>query len=161
MKKCWVFLYITSIVFVNYLFSVIPLVDFFGEKWPPTSLACGLVFVVRDFAQREIGHKVLFAMFLGGIISWFMASPYIAVASVVAFGISELVDWATYTFTGYDFSRRVLLSSTISTPIDSIVFLHMIGHLSVTAVVIMTVSKMVGAFVIFFVLKTKKQSEFA
>ncbi len=84
-----------------------------------------------------------------------MANPYIAVASVTAFAISELVDWSVYTFTGYDFAKRILLSSAISTPIDSIVFLYMIGHLSITAVVIMTLSKMIGAFTVYLLINKR------
>ena len=57
------------------------------------------IFILRDFAQREIGHKVLGAMAVGAVLSYFMADPFVAFASVVAFMISELVDWVVYTFT--------------------------------------------------------------
>lgn len=150
-------IYVLSIVAVNYGFSVVPMVPLpNGELWPPMSLVVGFIFVVRDFAQREIGHKVLFAMLVGGIISWFMATPAIAVASIAAFAISELTDWAVFSFTGYRFSQRILLSSLISTPIDSMVFLGLIGMFSISTVVIMTVSKMVGAFVVFLLVRRRE-----
>lgn len=140
--------YILLIVAVNYGFTVVPLVPVFGEMWPPMSLVVGVVFVARDFAQREIGHRVLWAMLLAGVLSFFMASPFVAIASVSAFAVSELADWAVYSFTHRPFRDRVLLSSIVGTPIDSAVFLYLIGHFSWTGVAIMTLSKMLGALVV-------------
>ena len=78
-------LYISLIVAVNYAFSVVPLVELpDGTMWPPVALAVGFIFVVRDFAQREIGHKVLLAMLVGLVISYFMADPFVATASAAA-----------------------------------------------------------------------------
>lgn len=148
--------YVLVIVLVNWGFSVVPLVPLpTGEMWPPMSLIVGLVFVLRDFAQREIGHKVLLAMLIGGALSWFMASPFVAVASVTAFLVSEGMDWAIYTWTKKPFARRVLWSSAVSTPVDSVMFLAMIGHLSVSGVVAMVLSKMVAAFVIWRILERR------
>tara|TARA_R110000822_G_scaffold65505_2_gene160285 strand:- start:75 stop:452 length:378 start_codon:yes stop_codon:yes gene_type:complete len=121
--------------------------------FPPMSLAVGLIFVARDFAQREIGHKVIGAMIVAGAISYFMADPYVAIASVAAFAISEAADWGIYTFTKKPFKQRILLSSLVSTPLDSVVFLAIIGHLSFTGVVLMTLSKMVGAVVVWRMVK--------
>jgi hypothetical protein len=145
----WTALYVASIALVNWLFGVIPLVDLpTGDKWPPASLIVGLIFVFRDFAQREIGHNVWFAMILGGIISWFMANPFIAVASVIAFAVSEGMDWLIYTLSKRPMRDRILLSSLVSTPVDSAVFLLLIGFFSWPAVIVMTLSKLVGAFAI-------------
>lgn len=142
--------YVLSVVLVNIGFANIPLVNLpWGGKWPPTALIVGLVFVLRDFSQREISHKVIYAMLAGAVISFFMASPAVAIASVVAYLSSEFMDWAIYSFIKKPFAERILLSSAISTPIDSIVFLWMIGHLSIEGVVIMTLSKMVAALVIY------------
>ena len=58
-------LYVGLIVLVNWGFSVVPLVEIpGGEKWPPMSLVVGFIFVARDFAQREIGHRVIIAMLI-------------------------------------------------------------------------------------------------
>ena len=150
-------LYIFFIVLVNYAFDVVPLLSLpGGELWSPVALIVGLVFVTRDYAQRAIGHMVLPAMLLGGVISWFMATPVIAVASVCAFAVSELTDWAVYTITKRPFSQRILLSSAISTPVDSIVFLGMVGLFSVPAALIMTVSKMVGAVAVFYLVRRRE-----
>lgn len=152
--------YVLSIVAVNYGFTVFPPMQLpTGHMWPPMSLAVGFIFVIRDFAQREVGHRILVAMLVGGIISWFMASPDVTVASVAAFAVSELLDWAVYSFTHYPFSQRILLSSIISTPIDSAVFLGMIGLFSLPGVILMTASKLVGAFVIFLLVRQREATQ--
>ena len=75
--------YIVSIVAVNIGFVYIPPVPLLGEMFPPMSLIVGLIFIARDFAQREIGHKVLGAMAVGAILSYLMADPFVAIASVL------------------------------------------------------------------------------
>lgn len=150
-------LYIASVVLVNYAFDAAPLVTLpGGELWPPISLVVGFVFVIRDFAQRECGHWVLAAMLAGGLLSWLMATPAIALASVCAFFTSELTDWAVYTFTGRPFSQRILLSSFLSTPVDSAVFLGMTGLFSVPAVIVMTLSKMAGALIVYWLVRRRE-----
>jgi queuosine precursor transporter len=152
----WTLGYVALIVLVNYGFSVVPLVPMpTGEMWPPMSLAVGLVFVARDFAQREVGHRVLLAMLAGCALSYWLADPYVAVASVVAFLVSESADWAFYTLSRRPFHERVLWSSALATPIDSAVFLGMIGHLSEIGVVAMVASKMLGALAVWWVLRRR------
>ena len=145
--------YIVLIVAVNYGFTVTPMVALpGGEQWPPISLLVGFIFVARDFAQREIGHRVIIAMLIAGGLSYVMADPFVAAASVAAFLISEFADWAVYSFTGRPFAQRVLLSSAVGTPLDSIVFLGMIGHLSMVGVAAMTLSKMLGALAVWWMI---------
>ena len=154
MQFRYTLVYVVLIVAVNYGFTVTPMVALpGGEKWPPMSLIVGFILVARDFAQREIGHRVIIAMLVAGGISYFMADPFIAAASVAAFLISEFADWAVYSFTGRSFPQRVLLSSAVGTPLDSVVFLGMIGHLSVTGVIAMTASKMLGALAVWWMLR--------
>jgi len=141
-------IYIALIVAVNYGFTVVPLVPVLGVMFPPMALVVGLVFVSRDYAQRAIGHWVITAMLAAGALSYLMASPYVAAASLSAFLISEFADWAVYTWTRRPFRDRVLLSSAIGTPIDSAVFLYLIGHFSWTGVALMTMAKMAGAIVV-------------
>lgn len=145
--------YIVLIVLVNIGFTVIPLVPLLGEMFPPMSLAVGLIFVARDYAQKEIGNKILVAMLFAGLLSWLMADPYVALASVVAFLISELIDWLVYSWSWQPFHQRVLISSVAATPVDSTVFLYMIDHLSYVAVILMTIAKMLGALVVWFLIK--------
>lgn len=153
----WTLSYIGLIVLVNWGFTVTPLIPLpTGDMFPPMSLVVGLIFVARDFSQREVGHWVIPAMLIGGALSWWMADPFVAVASVSAFLISELADWAVYTWTKKPFAQRVLISSAVGTPLDSIVFLAIIGHISVTAVIVMTVAKMLGALVVWWMLQKRE-----
>ena len=150
-------LYIFTVVLVNYAFDIVPILTLpGGESWSPVALVVGFVFVIRDYAQRAIGHYVLPAMLLAGAISWFMASPETAVASLCAFMVSEMLDWAVYTFTGRPFSQRVLLSSAIGAPVDSAIFLGMLGFFSIPGVLIMAASKMFGATIVFFMVRRRE-----
>ena len=150
-------LYIGLIVIVNVGFSYVPLMEIpWGEKWPPMSLVVGFIFVARDFAQRELGHKVIVAMLFAAVLSYYMADPFVALASLAAFLISEFADWALYSLTRKPFSQRVLISSAVSTPRGSVVFLGIIGHLSFVGVVAMTISKMVGAFLVWWLVRRRE-----
>ncbi|HSR55313.1 MAG TPA: VUT family protein [Alphaproteobacteria bacterium] len=150
-------IYIALIVAVNWGFTVVPLVKMpGGEMWPPMSLVVGFIFVVRDFAQREVGHKVLIAMGIGAVLSYVMAGPHVALASAAAFLVSELADWLVYTVTRRPFSQRILFSSLIGTPIDSVVFLYGIGHLTVSGVAAMTASKLIGALIVWWMIRRRE-----
>lgn len=149
--------YIVLIVLINVGFVYTPMIELpGGTMFPPMSLIVGLVFVMRDYVQKEIGHKVIFAMLIAAALSYWMASPFVALASLSAFLVSEFADWGIFTWIKKPFSQRILISSIISTPLDSAVFLAMIGHLSITAVVVMTLSKMIGALVVWHILKRKE-----
>lgn len=137
-------LYLGSIVLVNYLFMIVPSVG----MWQPVSLVVGGIFILRDYAQREIGHKVLFVMLIGGVLSYYLASPFVALASMSAFLISEVIDWVVYTTTKKPMKQRILISSLISTPVDSAVFLAMINHFDWISFSVMTLSKLLSAFII-------------
>jgi queuosine precursor transporter len=153
-------LYIFTMVLVNIGFEYVPLLKmtWLGseEKYPPMALIVGLVFVLRDYAQRETGHKVLGAMAIGGVLSYFMASPFVALASVVAFSISELIDWAYYSWSKKSLRERILISSLLSTPIDSMIFLLVINHFTIIGTLAMFISKMLGAIAIWYWLGKKK-----
>jgi|TARA_Y100001951_G_scaffold96486_1_gene95246 hypothetical protein len=144
-------MYVVSIVTVNWLFTIIPPIGI----WQPTSVIVGLIFIFRDLSQRECGHWVIGVMLLGGIISYFMADPFVAIASVTAFAISESVDWLVYTVTKRPLRDRILWSSAIGTPIDTVVFTFMIGILSPVNFLVMTASKMIGAVIVWTELKRR------
>lgn len=145
--------YVVSIVLVNIGFVYIPPVPLLGEMFPPMSILVGVIFILRDFSQREIGHRVLVAMGIGAILSYFMADPFVAIASVVAFMISELADWAVYTYTKKPLGQRILISSAVGTPIDSAVFLWMLGFFTPVGCLLMIVAKMLSALLIWWRIK--------
>jgi len=142
-------LYLSAIVLANLGFTYLPMIALpFGEMFAPMSLVVGFVFVLRDFAQKEIGHKVLGLMTIGIVASYFLADPFVAVASAVAFAISELCDWAYYSVSEKPMKDRILISSAISTPVDSAAFMLIAGFFSWYGFAIMVISKMIGAYVV-------------
>jgi len=149
----WVAAYVASIVLVNWLFDILPVIDTPIGAWPPASLIVGFVLILRDLAQREVGHYVLIAMLAAGVITWFMVDPFIALASVSAFLVSETADWIVYTVTRRPLRDRILASSAVSSPLDSVVFLGLIGFLSPASFVLQTLSKFAGALVIWAILR--------
>lgn len=130
--RFWAFLYFATIPFLNWSFGI---VDSFtlvsanetfsrGIEIHPLTVVTGLVFVFRDFVQRGMGHKVLIVMALAIGWSFYYAWPVIALASGIAFAISELTDWLIYTFTRYRLSTRIILSSAVAAPVDTTIFLY-------------------------------------
>lgn len=151
----WVAAYIASIVLVNWLFDLLPLVETPLGAWPPASLVVGFVLILRDMAQRQVGHYVVVAMLAAGAITYVMVDPNIAIASVAAFLISESADWIIFTVTKRPLHDRILASSAVSSPLDSVVFLGMIGFLTPAAFVLQTLSKFAGAAVVWLILRQR------
>lgn len=142
--------YVFSILFLNLGFSFVPMIMTPIGLLSPMALVAGVVFILRDFVQRELGHYVILFMAIGAGLSFALADPFVAVASVTAFAISELADWLLYTITKRPFKDRILLSSAVSTPVDTAVFLLMISSLTTGTFILMVLSKMVAALAIWF-----------
>ena len=131
-----------------------------GWAFNPVTIITGLVLVVRDFAQREIGHEVLLAMAVALGLTALAAGPELALASGAAFAVSEIIDWLLFTFSKYKLSTRVLLSSALAAPVDTTIFLYgaeMIrdNMFTVPNIVMSIGGKMVGALVIWWFIKTR------
>jgi len=130
--RVWAMVYFLTIPFLNWSFGVIPQIELLapndtfdrGIFLHPLTLVTGLVFVFRDFVQRQMGQKVLIVMALAIAWSFFYAWPVIALASGIAFAVSEMVDWLLFTFTKYRLSTRILLSSAAASPVDTTIFLY-------------------------------------
>ena len=135
--RAWAFIYVALIPLLNWSFGKSKGIEIdvtslfgsiFGTSHPiifnPLTIATGMVFVVRDFVQREMGHRVLILMALAIAWSFYYSWAVIAVASGIAFAISETSDWLIFTFTKYRLSTRILLSSALAAPIDTTVFLY-------------------------------------
>ncbi len=170
--RAWAFFYVALIPFLNWTFGRRDLPTFDLSQWlgwmsshpvifNPLTILTGFVFVVRDFVQREMGHKVLYLMALAIALSFCYAWPVIALASAIAFAISESADWAIYTFTKYRLSTRILISSAVAAPVDTTVFLYGAdlarqiqlgeapgGQLNVANWVLFILGKMIGAVVV-------------
>lgn len=142
----WSIAYVLSIVAVNLSFDYLPPLSLWGDVfWSVGSVLAGAIFVLRDFSQREVGKwRCLLFMAVSGVITYLMASPFVAVASLLAFAVSELCDYFAFNLVKGGFRRKVLVSSLMSVPVDTSVFLTMIGHMSTATFLVMTLSKLLA-----------------
>ncbi|AGC35755.1 hypothetical protein ACP46_gp70 [Rhizobium phage RHEph06] len=154
-----VLLYVASVVMVNIGFSYVPLIPTDFGLLSPMAFVVGAVFVIRDFAQRQSGHFVLVAMLAATVASYLLADPFVAIASALAFITSEVADYLLYSFTKKPFHHRVLISSLVSTPIDTAVFLLGIQNFTTGTFVLMVLSKLVAAVVIFLLYKARGERQ--
>jgi uncharacterized PurR-regulated membrane protein YhhQ (DUF165 family) len=151
----WVAVYIASIVLVNWLFVAIsPWPTVFGDLYL-ANLVVGFVFVLRDYGQRQVGHKILLATLVAGIITYFMVDPAIALASLTAFALSETTDWAIYSFTRRPLQQRILVSSLISVPLDTLAFQYLANYLTPAAFTTEVLSKALGVVMVWYLLKLR------
>ncbi|WP_332685915.1 VUT family protein [Bosea sp. (in: a-proteobacteria)] len=98
-----------------------------GLQAPSGVLMIGLALVLRDLVQRRLGARAaLVAIAVGALLSGLLAPPAIVIASVAAFLLSELADFAVYTpLQRRNFVAAVAASSVIGLVVDSMVFLQL------------------------------------
>ena len=98
-----------------------------GIDAPSGVLMIGLALVLRDIVQRRLGPLAgLAAIAAGSLISALLAPPAIVMASVAAFTLSELADFAVYTpLQRRRFVTAVVASGIAGLVVDSVVFLHL------------------------------------
>lgn len=89
----------------------------------------GLSFVVRDSLQDTAGKRWALAVIaLGAMLSFAVADPFIALASAVAFGLSEVSDLAVYTpLRKRGYIRAALASNIVGSFVDTVAFLAIAG----------------------------------
>ena len=176
--RTWAMIYVAMIPALNWSFGNVPSIDLLapnetfehGIKLNPLTMVTGLVFVLRDFVQREIGHRVIAVMAMAIAWSFYYSWPVIAIASGLAFAISETVDWLLFTFTKYRLSTRILLSSALAAPIDTTVFLYgadlakaMAGvaergsEFHAANWIVFVIGKMVGAVVVSYMIRQREE----
>ncbi len=157
--------YVLLIPFLNWAFSWAPIWELpDGGNWTPFAILPGLVLVFRDFAQREIGHKVLILLVVGTVLSYFLAPIEIAIASGLAFMVSELVDWTVYTVTKRPLSSRILISSIVAAPIDTTLYLvgaNMVvpGVLTIGSIIASIASKLAAAAFIAWLVRRREANQ--
>lgn len=126
----WPVVYVGGVVLANVLTERYGLVPVgFGLVTTAGTYAAAVVLIARNLAQDAIGRwPVLGLMGLGVLLSWWLASPQLAVASAVAFTLSELADWLIYTpLRKSGRARAVAVASTVGAVIDTFVFLWLAG----------------------------------
>jgi uncharacterized PurR-regulated membrane protein YhhQ (DUF165 family) len=119
--------YIGTIVIANWLIERYGFVSVgFGLVAPAGVYAAGLAFSARDLVHEWAGRRVVIAaIVIGAAVSW-MVSPTFAVASGVAFLVSEVADLAVYEpLRARQRYSAVVLSNTVGAVVDSLIFLRL------------------------------------
>lgn len=128
--------YILTIAAANWAiarFGFVPVAP--GLLAPAGVYFAGLAFTLRDMTQEALGRRSTLAAIAAGALLSALVSPQFALASGIAFGVSELADFAVYTPLR---ERRWLLavaaSNLVGLIIDSALFLWLaFGSLSLLA----------------------------
>lgn len=125
----WVAAYVALMPLINWSFAAVPTFPIpealGGGMFQPLAVVTGLVLVARDFAQREVGNRVLLAMLVGLGLSTLTSWITVVIASGAAFLVSETVDWLVYTMSRRPLSQRIMISSAFSAPLDQVVFIYL------------------------------------
>lgn len=126
----WLAVYMAAIIAANWMTATYGLVPVgFGLKVTAGTFAAGAVLLVRDRLQLVANRWwVLGAIIGGALLSAVTSTPAIAVASGVAFIVSEMVDWAVFSpLRGRSLPLAVVVSSVVAAPVDTVLFLYLAG----------------------------------
>lgn len=152
--------FVACIIAANYAtarFGFIPV--WWGVTATAGTLFAGLAFLARDAVQDVAGRRAVVALIVVGAgLSWWLSTPQLALASGVAFLVSELTDMAVYTpLRAWSWTAAVLASNTVGALLDSVVFLtlahfpvaaalpgQMIGKVGVTLVTLAVAAAVTG-----------------
>jgi uncharacterized PurR-regulated membrane protein YhhQ (DUF165 family) len=124
--------YVGLAVLANWLASKYVVSVGFGRVAPAGVYAIGAVLVLRDWIQQLVGLTTsLVLVYVAGVTSWVVGNAAgwtslqkIAIASVVAFTVSETVEALVFTpVRRRSLSFGVALSATVGNAIDSALFL--------------------------------------
>lgn len=122
--------YVATILAANYVttqFGVVPVG--FGLMATAGTYLIGVLFILRDSLQDVAGKAaVLGAIALGAALSYVVSAPAIALASVVAFVVAEVVDFAIYTpLRRRGYIRAAATSNVVGAVLDTLLFLWVAG----------------------------------
>ena len=122
--------YVVVVVAANVLTSR------FGVVWVAPGLAgaagsyaAGAALFARDVLHDVAGRRVvLAAILLAALLSALLAGAHLALASGVAFVLSEVLDTAVYVpLRARGWTRAVLVSNAVGAVVDTVVFLSVAG----------------------------------
>lgn len=117
--------FIATIFFANWAIAEYGLVPVGPALVAPAGVYfAGLAFTFRDLAQERVGRRwIAAAIVVGAVISGLVSTKF-ALASGVAFLVSELLDFAVYTpLRRRNWIGAVVASNIVGLVADSIIFL--------------------------------------
>lgn len=117
--------YIATIFGANWAISTFGLVPVgFGLYAPAGVYFVGVAFTLRDLAQESVGKRAVIVAILVGAVLSALVSPQFALASGVAFLVSEALDFVVYTpLRERHWLWAVALSNVAGLIADSVLFL--------------------------------------
>lgn len=145
----WAAAYMGSVIAINYAFSLAPHLDLVWSCW------VGLIFILRDMVQVRFGHWSLLAMGAGTVVSYLLADPMVATASVLAFAVSETIDWLVFTITRRPLRDRLWLSAALSVPADTAIFFGLLDIWDPTVWTASAASKLAGVTVVWVLMRAR------
>jgi uncharacterized PurR-regulated membrane protein YhhQ (DUF165 family) len=122
--------FLGCILAANYVTSRYGMVPVgFGLTATAGTYFAGLSFVLRDSLHDAAGKRwTLTVIAAGAVLSFLIADPFIALASAVAFGLSETADLAVYTpLRRGGYLRAAVASNVVGSVVDTIAFLAIAG----------------------------------
>lgn len=121
----YLILFIATIFCANWAIAAYGLVPVGpGLVAPAGVYFAGLAFTFRDLAQERVGRRWIVAAILAGAVISGMVSTKFALASGVAFLVSELLDFAVYTpLRRRNWIGAVVASNVVGLLADSVLFL--------------------------------------
>lgn len=100
----------------------------FGLTATAGTYCAGIALMLRNVVQDALGRRFVVLAIVAGAALSALTSPALALASGVAFGVSELADTAAYTpLRRHGWARAVLPASFIGALLDSLLFLSIAG----------------------------------
>jgi uncharacterized PurR-regulated membrane protein YhhQ (DUF165 family) len=117
--------YLATVPGANYLASHVGLVPVgFGQSAPAAVYLVAVSLVLRDLVHERVGRDVaLCATAVGVWLSYLLADARFALASAVAFAVSEALDWGVYgRLRRLGMPVAVLVSGIAGLVVDSLLF---------------------------------------
>ena len=120
--------FVTIVIAANWATSQLGLVTWLGLTATAGTWLAGFAFVARDYLQEDGGKRwVVAAILIGAAISA-LFSPALALASGVAFLVSEFADFAVYTpLRDSGRTRAAIASNVVGAVVDTVLFLWIAG----------------------------------
>jgi uncharacterized PurR-regulated membrane protein YhhQ (DUF165 family) len=122
--------FLATIVAANYVTTEYGMVPVgFGLVATAGTYLAGLAFALRDSVQDVGGKRWVIALIVGGaLLSYLVSDPFIALASGVAFLVSEGADMGVYTpLRRHGYVRAAVASNVVGSVVDSLLFLSIAG----------------------------------
>ena len=127
--------FLACILAANYVTTEYGMVPVgFGLVATAGTYLAGLTFVLRDAVQDTAGRRMVLVLIVAGAaLSYLVSDPFIALASGVAFLVSETADLAVYTpLRRRGYVRAAVASNIVGAFVDTFLFLSIAGF-SLTA----------------------------